>query len=400
MAKTQTRLFLVSGDDLDQIRQRGDELVRQCSGGANDPFSLDVFKPQEGKDPSDLLTECLRSLRTPSFFGAKTVGLLEFPVFEKEPAKSKLPAEKEPARTKTGKEKESAKSKAGSDLSPVEKLLAELAAFVDELPENLLVVISGPDIDKRKSLFKICQAKGEVEILEKPKVTDRKWQENMGAYIVGRAQAKGLELEPGVVEFLSMALGTETGRVDNELEKLSIFVAGRRIPLKAAQELVAAEGESIVWSLTSAVGDRKADTALAELNTLLGMPGGNDDSKIITFILALAGFLRQLLQIRILMRLRKLTRPEQFGDAIERMDDTAREEFADSGLSFFANKLHPYRAKILAKQALNYSEIELQEAISCMRDLNLASVSSSADRRAMLEEAILRIAAPPFRRRR
>lgn len=170
--------------------------------------------------------------------------------------------------------------------------------------------------------------------------------------------------------------------------------------MKAAQELVAAEGESIVWSLTSAVGDRKADTALAELNTLLGMPGGNDDSKIITFILALAGFLRQLLQIRILMRLRKLTRPEQFGDAIERMDDTAREEFADSGLSFFANKLHPYRAKILAKQALNYSEIELQEAISCMRDLNLASVSSSADRRAMLEEAILRIAAPPFRRRR
>ena len=377
MANVDKRVFLVCGDDADRIRQKADELVRQCSGGVSDPFAVEVFREQEGKDALEVLAEFVRALKTPSFFGGKTVALLGFSAFEKEPAKSKAP----------------------KDLGPLEKLLAELSGLLAELPEGIAAVLSGPDVDKRKALFKACQGAGEVFQLDKPEVSDRKWQDNMGAYIASRAQARGLVLEPGVVEFLTEALGTETGRVDNELEKLSVFVAGTRIPLAAAQLLVPAEGESIVWNLTGAAGDRKTAAALEELHTLMGMPDA-DDYLVNSMVLSLSGFFRQLLQIRIFMRLRKLTRADQVGDAIERMDDAARDEFTGSGLSFFASKVHPYRAKILARQAHNYSEAELQEAISSLRDLNLASVSTATDRRAMLEEAILRITAPPPRARR
>ena len=360
-------LFLVTGTDEAQIRTKAEALVRQHAGETPDPFSFEVFAEQEGIEPAELVQSLLRSLRTPAFFGTKTLWLQNFSSFDAEPAKTvKEPGEKARA------------------------ILALAEAAANGVPEGMVLILSGPGVDARKGLFKACQAKGEVHVFKKPEVTDRRWDENMGTYIVQRAEAKELRLGPGVAEYLVGILGTNTGRVDGELEKLWCYGNGAPATLESARALCQGDGESISWEFTGAMGNRDPDAALSILQTLINSSREGDNA-VIGIVTLTANLFRDLLKLRVLLRHRRLS-PVQLKSLLETGGQEAKDALAADGFAETA-KLHPFRAQMMAQQALNYTEEELGEAVSRMRDLNLACVSGSTDRRAMLEETVLRLTA-------
>jgi DNA polymerase III delta subunit len=364
-------LFLITGSDDAQIRIKAEALARQHGGDNPDPFSFEVFAEQEGIESAELVQSLLRSLRTPAFFGTKTLWLQNFSAFDAEPAKTvKEPGEKARA-------------------------ILDLAEAVADVPAGIVLILSGSGVDARKGLFKACQAKGEVHVFKKPEVTDRRWDENMGAYIVQRAAAKELRLGPGVADYLVGILGTNTGRVEGELEKLWCYGNGAPATLEMARALCQGDGESISWEFTGAMGNRDPDAALLILQTLINSSREGDNA-VIGIVTLTANLFRDLLKLRVLLRHRRLS-PPQLKSLLDTGGPEAKDELAAAGFAEIA-KLHPFRAQMMAQQALNYSEDELGEAVSRMRDLNLACVSGSTDRRAMLEETVLRLTARPTSR--
>ncbi|MBR4416233.1 MAG: hypothetical protein IKS67_05645, partial [Victivallales bacterium] len=217
-------LFLISGNDESQITAQADKIVRQYAGDNPDPFAYDVFQEGDaGADPS-LVINLLKSVKSPPFLGGKkTVWLKHFSGFDAE----------------------------GSKTGPLGKVLKELAETVAKgIPDDIILVMDGLGIDKRKALYKACLAHGEVMLLTKPDKMNRNWQADMTACIQQAAKEKGLQLDRNVVEYLIDVLGTDTARIDSELEKIICYKGADTTPptLEQVQKVCVGQCEEFNWA--------------------------------------------------------------------------------------------------------------------------------------------------------
>ena len=211
-------LFLISGNDESQITAQADKIVRQYAGDNPDPFSYDVFQEGDaGADPS-LVINLLKSIKSPSFLGGKkTVWLKHFSGFDAE----------------------------GSKTGPIGKALKELAETIAKgVPEDIILIMDGPGIDKRKALYKACMAHGEVMLLTKPDKMNRNWQAEMTACIQQAAKEKGLQLDRGPVQeqqFVSPAeyglQGIFKGKTNENFKRTCKRINGKGINKKCVEIL-------------------------------------------------------------------------------------------------------------------------------------------------------------------
>ena len=87
-------------------------------------------------------------------------------------------------------------------------------------------------------------------------------------WIQQHAAGKGMKLHGQVVRMLTDRIGPDLRRIDNELEKLSLFAGDRPITDADVRLMVADLGEEAIWGLTDGLSERnsaKAFRTLAEL---------------------------------------------------------------------------------------------------------------------------------------
>jgi DNA polymerase-3 subunit delta len=82
------------------------------------------------------------------------------------------------------------------------------------------------------------------------------------------ARDAGMQLEPDVFELLVEALGADMSRIQVEMEKLSLFAAGRRVGLDEVARLVPDARSTNIFALVNALGRRDRFRALDILDTL------------------------------------------------------------------------------------------------------------------------------------
>lgn len=93
--------------------------------------------------------------------------------------------------------------------------------------------------------------------------------DELGRWIADRAERKGAEIEGRAVAMLADMVGPNLWAMDSEIEKLSLYCDGRSIGPDDVQALVTGAKEANVFRLVDAIMARRADTALAEMRTLL-----------------------------------------------------------------------------------------------------------------------------------
>jgi DNA polymerase III delta subunit len=359
-------VFLVTGSDAAGIAAKASALAKKAAGPNPDAFSLDVICPREDRSTAETLGDLVTSVLSPSFLGGrKTVWLQDFNAFASEGAKT--------AKT------------------------AEAAAFTRlcelikaGIPEDIVLILSGPGVDKRRKLYKTCTAAGQVVWCAKPDVKDRNWQGGMKALVLEAARGKGFKLPDNVCGYLVDIIGTDTLRIDAELEKLICYCGGvdQSVSLADARQVCQGDGEVVSWTLQDALGKRNLAESLEQIDLLLRSEK-NPDGAIIGLVLQLAGRFRQMLQVKIYMQKHGLRSSRQIQDAMSSLSGESKALSLSQGFEFVT--FHPYRVFLLAEQAGRFSGPELVDSITWFKDANLACVSSGVASRVILEQLVVKL---------
>jgi DNA polymerase-3 subunit delta len=134
---------------------------------------------------------------------------------------------------------------------------AVAAAIGGELPPDLTLVLIARAKAPAKLLKAVKAAKGEVHAFEAPKARD------MPRVLVGDAQRLGFKLDPAAARLLVERMGAEPLRLRNELERLALWAGeGGQVTAADLEEMIADTSEAAVWTLSDAVVEGDARTAL------------------------------------------------------------------------------------------------------------------------------------------
>jgi DNA polymerase III subunit delta len=130
-------------------------------------------------------------------------------------------------------------------------------AIAGELPPDLTLVLIARAKAPAKLLKAVKKAKGELHAFEAPKARE------MPRVLVADAQRLGFKLDPAAARLLVERMGPEPLRLRNELERLALW-AGSDAQVTAAdiEEMIADTSEAAVWTLSDAVVEGDARTAM------------------------------------------------------------------------------------------------------------------------------------------
>ena len=352
-----SNIILISGDDAEQIRKLTATAVKNMAGEQADEFSLDMIKESDDSTPLQLLSDLIKSIQTPSFFGTKTVCMGNCNFLDREGAKT--------------------------DKSPLAVQFRVLSDLIsDGVPQDINLIISGPAVDTRKSLHKACKKAGaQISILKKIQLMG-KWEQQVSSMIQQASAQKGMRLARGAVDYLTKVIGTEVGRIEPEMEK--IFCACGHLPQINYQDICdisVGNASTAFWAFSNALGDRNLQDTYRVIENLLHQTK-DPDGTVMGLLLQTSRHFSLLLKGKIFMQQAKLKSPDAVKRFMDSMSAEQKEQFKNNEFA----KLHPYRAMNMAKSAMKYSGPELIEAMRLLTQTNRQLVSSPVSRRLLLEQ--------------
>ena len=137
--------------------------------------------------------------------------------------------------------------------------------LVDETPDKRRGLWRGFSIGER-------HAPGLHELIESKQVTlatlatpDAR---TVPAWIQRRAQERNIPIDGRAVQLLATYVGSNLRQLDNELEKLATYAAGRPISAADVDLLVSDASEAMIWALTDALSQRNGRDAMRSLQSM------------------------------------------------------------------------------------------------------------------------------------
>ncbi len=177
-------------------------------------------------------------------------------------------------------------------LQEVEQYKAErlndfLPYLADPVPSTTLV-LAGAKLDSRTKFAKSLSQHGKLHLFKKM------WPREVSSWLKGRAALRGKTLAPAAADSLAELTGLGLGALDSELEKLSLYVGGRK--QITPQDLAAVTGRGRLYSIfdfTDALAQGRLDRALTAYHQLDSL--GEPAVRVLAMVTRL---FRQLLEVR------------------------------------------------------------------------------------------------------
>ncbi len=148
-----------------------------------------------------------------------------------------------------------------------------LGALLDQgLPEWSFLLVTAMQVDRRTRLFKRFEELGAVLYvgLERDR-SGKIARESLLEFVGQRLRQAGKNLDPQAREMILARAGDDLRGLEQELEKLLLFVADRATIHAADVDLMFADrSEGWIFDLTRALGERNAAAALGQLARLIG----------------------------------------------------------------------------------------------------------------------------------
>ena len=167
------------------------------------------------------------------------------------------------------------------------------------LPEWSFLLLTAVQVDRRTRLYKRFEELGAVLYLGLERDRSGKIsRENLLAFVTDRLRQTGKNLDPQARETILTRAGDDLRALQQELDKLLLFVGDRQsIRTEDVEAIFVEQGQAWIFDLTRAIADRDAKAALTQLARLLAQ--GEHPLKILATITAEVRHLlsaRQLLE--------------------------------------------------------------------------------------------------------
>jgi DNA polymerase III subunit delta len=244
----------------------------------------------------------------------------------------------------------------------IEKI-ENLQPYVEKPQPSTILVIAYKykKIDLRKSFAKSVDKSG--VIFESPRIYDNK----VPAWINGQVQARGYSIRPEACQMLAEYLGSDLGRISNELEKLVINLpAGSAIDSALIERNIGISKDYNIFELQNALGTRD----VAKANRIINYFASNTkQNPTIVVITVLFGFFMKLM-------------------IYHQLKDKSQKSVAA------ALSVNPFFVKDYVQAAENYPFRKLRVIIGLLReyDLRLKGINNgSTDESELLRELVYKI---------
>lgn len=355
------KLFIISGDDDFARKQRAREITVETAQ-CDEPESADHVEIIQADLPElkpDVIAErFLNALQTPPFLAPeKIIWLRHYPDLDPWTAENAPVAVKE----------------------MINCLLAPL-------PPETSVIIDGPGLDKRKTLWKnLTKAGAEIILFSVSRATDRNFAEIRRNILNDFAKSTGKRITPDAIQYLTEVIGGDSGILANELDKLACYTGNApEITIHDCRAIVSRTPEAVIWEYTEAIQNGKTDAAMNALATLAKQ---NDQALEIKLIALLSNAYQKSLNYRLAMQELGIKRPSPA--AFENIPESIKAEFPNNPLI----KLHPYRAFKMCETAARLDGAAIAEKLTLIRNASRALVSGGGDSRIILEQLTIALAA-------
>lgn len=367
------KFYLFSGDDDVAVKTAARNLVVQICGSEPEQCpELEIIAgdTDESRDfkAEDIIGALLHALRTPPFLTAdKKIWLKHFNYFDK----------LQSAGAKT----------------PLALVTDEFLAFIKKgLPDDVTLVIDGLEIDQRKAFFKACKAVpgAEIEFFKKARLEDKDkkgFAESQGDKIKAICNKLGKEIDFRSIEFLIATVGTDTGRLLNEVEKVACFVGDReRITMADCRAVCSRTSEALGYEFGNALLERDTKGALELIDTLIEQMKAQREAGSAMELSLLSSAVRSFQElIKVRCAAAELGIRDKVGKAF--FDSVRKEDYPGNYLA----GLHPYRAFMLCQKAFEFAPETLAGILEEILKANRALVSGGGESRMVLEQLVLKI---------
>ena len=274
--------------------------------------------------------------------------------------------------------------------SSVQTALEELCELIkSDLADGITFLISATEVDKRRTFYKALTKCSELQVFDRLDSSRSGWEEEASELVQQRAEQHGLTFEQEALDLFVLLTGGDTRQIENELEKLDVFLASRReITADDVRELVPLSRAGVIWDLGNALARGDLDRALTLVRSLLDQ----GESAIGILLVAILPTIRNLLLAKDLMERHRLSRPHvpfAFISAVNRLPQSATQHLPRKK----DGSINAYALGIAAQNAHRFETAALREAMEACLQANLRLVTTQLDHELILTEIIVKLLA-------
>ena len=270
----------------------------------------------------------------------------------------------------------------------VQTALEELARTIEEgFAEGITLLFSATEVDKRRSFYKTLSKRAEVQVFDKLDSTRSGWEEAATELVQRLAKKRKLQFENGALELFVLLTGGDTRQIDNELEKIDIYLGQKReVDVDLVRELVPLSRAGVIFELGNALAEHDLGQALKLVRRLLDQ----GESAIGILLVAILPTTRNLLLAKDLMERHRLSRPHvpfQFISAINRLPAAATAHLPRKK----DGSINAYALGIAAQNAHRFKTEQLVAGMQACLEANLKLVTTQLDHELVLTALVVKL---------
>jgi DNA polymerase III subunit delta len=363
-------LWLVCGDDEFAVKKRAREIYQQwCDElGGMDHEIIEAAVSNSG-DALKAIARLREALQTLPFFGnGKVVWLRDCNFLGDERA---------------------------ATTQAVTETLSEVAEELKHFKwQSVRLLLSAGKVDKRKTFFKTLDKIGTVEYFAALSADDRDWVERAEVVAQTAVRERKKEISGEALSELVSRVGPNARQLENEIEKVCVYVGDRKTIEFADVAMVSAKNKTArAFALGDALGDRDLPRLLKRLDEELWETRLDPKKSEIGLLYGLISKVRAILLLKEMMR-EGWIKPEMDYNRFKAQLERVPADKLPADKRFNPLALNPYVLYKALPQARKYSQSELIRAMELLLRCNQRLVGSGLDEALVLQQALVQIVAP------
>src|SRR5205807_2978954 len=158
----------------------------------------------------------------------------------------------------------------------VQSALEELSELLDRsIGSEITFLISATEVDKRRGFYKTLTKRAEVQVFDRLDSGRAGWEEEATEIVQQRAKKRKLQFDADALDLFVLLTGGDTRQIDNELEKLDVYLGDHvaatavpRVDVDLVRELVPLSRAGVIFELGNALAARDLELALTLVRRL------------------------------------------------------------------------------------------------------------------------------------
>jgi DNA polymerase-3 subunit delta len=365
-----SQIHVVLGSDDARVKEAALQIVRRLTPPDAGEFANEILEgnADNAEHAGQICSRTIEALQTLPFFGGAKIVWLRAANFLGD--------------SQTGR--------AQAAVQGFENLLDVLEAG---LGPEVKFVLSANSIDKRRTAFKRLGKLAEMQVYDKPDTSKVGWEQAVMGQAAEKARELGLTFESGALELLVQMAGDDTRQLENEIEKIDLYLGERRrCGLKTVRELVSMSRAGVIWEIGNAIASRDLPRALDLLDVLL-YQGQNAIGILLGAIVP---------RVRSLLIAKELASKHKIRTGNYPAFCTSLEALPPAAVAHIPRKkdgtgFNAYPVFLAVGEATKFSLEELHAGLAACLDANAKLVTTQLDAKVVLERLLVGLLTPSSR---